>query len=192
MKQNKNNEHIEIWAELESIASKGYTNYILPDKNKRDKRKFMKIHITELDFIANKSGIDKKYINFFILLVNINVKHIEPDTNLIKLSVKEIAEKMGYSVVHTYNTLNILEKINLIGFYRVGRNKYVVINPKYFAKFYNIRFMYAVEYCFEERRRKTNIQEIIGKISILKDLKTDRENNKVKSEVKCFINNNIW
>lgn len=191
MKQNKNNEHIEIWAELESIASKGYTNYILPDKNKRDKRKFMKIHITELDFIANKSGIDKKYINFFILLVNINVKHIEPDTNLIKLSVKEIAEKMGYSVVHTYNTLNILEKINLIGFYRVGRNKYVVINPKYFAKFYNIRFMYAVEYCFEERRRKTNIQEIIGKISILKDLKTDRENNKVKSEVKCFINNNI-
>lgn len=191
MKQNKNNEHIEIWAELESIASKGYTNYILPDKNKRDKRKFMKIHITELDFIANKSGIDRKYINFFILLVNINVKHIEPDTNLIKLSVKEIAEKMGYSVVHTYNTLNILEKINLIGFYKVGRNKYVVINPKYYAKFYNIRFMYAVEYCFEERKRKTNIQEVIGKISILKELKTDRENSKVKGEVKGFINSNI-
>ena len=190
MKQISGLEHNEIWKELFSINSKGYSTIVLPEKKKKDKRKFMKIHITALDFLVNKLGVDRKYTNFFILLVNINVKHIEPDTNLLKLSIKEIAEKMGYSVVHTYNTLNMLERINLIGFYKVGRNKYVVINPKYFAKFYNIRFMYAVEYCFEERRR-INIQEVIGKISILKELKTDRENNKVKGEVKGFINSNI-
>jgi len=189
VKQNKN-EHIEIWEELESIASKGYTNFVLPDKAKKDKRKFMKIHTTSLDFLANQSGIDKKYINFFILLVNINVKYIEADTNLIKLSIKEIAEKMGYSLVYVYDTLNMLEKLNLIGFYRVGRSKYIVINPKYYAKFYNIRFMYSVEYCFEERKR-IDIQEVIGKISVLKELKTDKENNKVKGAVKGFINSNI-
>ena len=190
MKQNKNNEHIEIWAELSSINSKGYSAFVLPEKKKKDKRKFMKIHTTALDYLSNKSGVDKKYINFFILLVNINVKHIEPDTNLLKLSIKEIAEKMGYSLVYMYDTLNMLEKINLIGFYRVGRSKYVVINPKYYAKFYNIRFMYAVEYCFEERKR-IDIQEVIGKISVLKELKTDKENNRVKGEVKGFINSNI-
>ncbi len=187
MNQDKNNEHMEIWQELSSIASKGYTNIVLPDKEKKDKRKFLKIHITALDFIANNSGIDKKYINFFILLVNINAKYIEPDTNLLKLSIKEIAEKMGYSVVHTYNTLNVLEKLRLIAFYKVGRNKYVVINPKYYAKFYNIRYMYAVEYCFEQ---KADIQEIIGKISILKELKVDKKNDRVEPEVKGFINNN--
>ena len=90
MKQNKNNEHIEIWAELSSINSKGYSAFVLPEKKKKDKRKFMKIHTTALDFLANKSGVDKKYINFFILLVNINSKHIEADTNLLKMSIKEI------------------------------------------------------------------------------------------------------
>lgn len=190
MKQNKNNEHIEIWAELSSINSKGYSAFVLPEKKKKDKRKFMKIHTTALDFLANKSGVDKKYINFFILLVNINSKHIEADTNLLKLSIKEIADKMGYSVVHTYNTLNMLEKLNLIAFYKVGRNKYVVINPKYYAKFYNVNFMYAVEYSFEEKS-KIDIQEVVGRISILKELKVDKENTKAKGEVKGFINSNI-
>ena len=189
MKQNKNNEHIEIWAELSSINSKGYSTFVLPEKKKKDKRKFMKIHTTALDFLTNKSGVDRKYINFFILLVNINVKNIEADTNLLKLSIKEIADKMGYSVVHTYNTLNMLEKLNLIAFYKIGRNKYVVINPKYYAKFYDLNFMYAVEYCFEERKR-LDIQEVIGRISISKELKVDRENNRAKSEVKGFINSN--
>lgn len=189
MKQNKETEHIEIWAELSSIASKGYSTFVLPDKEKKDKRKFMKLHITALDFLVNKSGIDKKYINFFILLVNINSRHIEADTNLLKLSIKEIADKMGYSVVHTYNTLNMLEKLNLIAFYKVGRNKYVVINPKYYAKFYEIRYMYAVEYCFEEN--KIDIQELIGKLSILKELKVDKKNSRVEPEVKGFINSNI-
>ena len=186
MEQNKNN---EIWEELSSIASKGYSAFVLPDKEKKDKRKFMKIHITALDFLANKSSVEKKYINFFILLVNINSKYIEADTNLLKLSIKEIADKMGYSVVHIYNTLNMLEKLNLIAFYRVGKNKYVVINPKYYAKFYNIRFMYAVEYCFE--KNKIDIQEIIGKLSILKEIKVDKKNNSVEPEVKKFINSNI-
>ena len=48
MKQNKETEHIEIWAELSSIASKGYSTFVLPDKEKKDKRKFMKLHITAL------------------------------------------------------------------------------------------------------------------------------------------------
>ena len=181
--------HNKIWKEIFSINSKGYSTIVLPEKKKKDKRKFMKIHITALDFLVNKLGVDRKYTNFFILLVNINVKHIEPDTNLLKLSIKEIAEKMGYSVVHTYNTLNMLEKLNLIGFYKIGRNKYVVINPKYYSKFYDLNFMYAVEYCFEERKR-LDIQEVIGRISISKELKVDRENNRAKSEVKGFINNN--
>ena len=48
MEQNKNNEHNEIREELSSIASKGYSAFVLPDKEKKDKRKFMKIHITAL------------------------------------------------------------------------------------------------------------------------------------------------
>ena len=66
MKQNKELEHIEIWEELSSIASKGYSTVVVPDKDKKDKRKFMKIHTTALDCLVNKSGVDKKYINFFI------------------------------------------------------------------------------------------------------------------------------
>ena len=135
------------------------------------------------------SILDAFFSYFFILLVNINSRYIEADTSLLKLSIKEIADKMGYSVVHIYNTLNMLEKLNLIAFYRVGKNKYVVINPKYYAKFYNIRFMYAVEYCFE--KNKIDIQEIIGKLSILKELKVDKKNNSVEPEVKKFINSNI-
>ena len=189
MKQNKELEHIEIWEELSSIASKGYSTVVVPDKDKKDKRKFMKIHTTALDFLANKSGVDKKYINFFILLVNVNVKHIEPDTNLLKLPIKEIAEKMGYSLVYVYDTLNMLEKLNLIAFYKIGRNKYVVINPKYYSKFYEIRYMYAVEYCFEEN--KIDIQELIGRLSILKELKVNKKNSRVEPEVKGFINSNI-
>ena len=50
--------------------------------------------------------------------------------------------------------------------------------------------MYAVEYCFEERKR-IDIQEVIGKISILKELKVDKENTKAKGTVKGFINSNI-
>lgn len=97
---------------------------------------------------------------------------------------------MGYSLVYMYDTLNMLEKLNLIAFYKMGRNKYVVINPKYYAKFYNIRYMYAVEYFFEENR-KIDIQDLIGKISILKELKVDKKNSRVEPEVKGFINSNI-
>lgn len=57
MKQNKELEHIEIWKELSNIASKGYSTVVVPDKDKKDKRKFMKIHTTALDLLANKSGV---------------------------------------------------------------------------------------------------------------------------------------
>ena len=59
-----------------------------------------------------------------------------------------------------------------------------------YAKFYNVNFMYAVEYSFEEKS-KIDIQEVVGRISILKELKVDKENTKAKGEVKGFINSNI-
>ena len=52
-----------------------------------------------------------------------------------------------------------------------------------------VRYMYAVEYCFEEN--KIDIQELIGKLSILKELKVDKKNSRVEPEVKGFINSNI-
>lgn len=50
--------------------------------------------------------------------------------------------------------------------------------------------MYAVEYSFEEKN-KIDIQEVIGKLSILKELKVDKKNNRVKGEIKGFINSNF-
>ena len=49
--------------------------------------------------------------------------------------------------------------------------------------------MYAVEYCFEEN--KIDIQEVIGRLSILKELKVNKKNSRVEPEVKGFINSNI-
>ncbi|MBR0277022.1 MAG: hypothetical protein IJQ50_00995 [Clostridia bacterium] len=96
---------------------------------------------------------------------------------------------MGYSVVHTYNTLNILKKLNYIDFYKLGKNKYVVINPKYFAKFYNPRYMYAVEYSFENK--EVNLQDLIGHLSVLEEIKKEHPSKKVKVAVGQFVRDNF-
>ena len=75
----------------------------------------------------------------------------------------------------------MLEKLNLIAFYRVGKNKYVVINPKYYAKFYNIRFMYAVEYCFEKKPKNTQrFQNIIKNSGFVNQSDKIKENGITK------------
>lgn len=182
-------EYPSIREELSSIENKGYSTFIIPNRTKRDKRQFVKIHIKAFNNLVFNTEVDRKYINFFILLVGVNCNYIEADTNVIRLSIKEIADNMGYSVVHTYNTLNILKKLNYINFYKLGKNKYVVINPKYFAKFYNPRYMYAVEYSFENK--EVNLQNLIGHLSVLEEIKKEHPSKKVKVAVGQFVRDNF-
>lgn len=174
-----------IKEEIKSISSKGINTVIIENRNNKDRRRFVKIYYKKLDSLIYNTTIDRKYINFFILLVNLNANYIEPDTNLIKLQIKEIAENMKYSIEHTYRLLNILKRLNLIDFYKVGTIKYVVINPKYFAKFYDIRYMYSVEYAFENE--KVSVSDLIGQISICKDFKLDKKNKQVELEVNQYM-----
>lgn len=174
-----------IREEIKSISSKGINTVIIENKNNKDRRRFVKIYYKKLDSLIYNTTIDRKYINFFILLVNLNANYIEPDTNLIKLQIKQIAENMRYSIEHTYKLLNILKRLNLIDFYKVGTIKYVVINPKYFAKFYDIRYMYSVEYAFENE--KVSVSDLIGQISICKDFKLDKKNKQVELEVNQYM-----
>ena len=174
-----------IREEIKSISSKGINTVIIENRNNKDRRRFVKIYYKKLDSLIYNTTIDRKYINFFILLVNLNANYIEPDTNLIKLQIKEIAENMRYSIEHTYRLLNILKRLNLIDFYKVGTIKYVVINPKYFAKFYDIRYMYSVEYAFENE--KVSVSDLIGQISICKDFKLDKKNKQVELEVNQYM-----
>jgi len=174
-----------IREEIKSISSKGINTVIIENRNNKDRRRFVKIYYKKLDSLIYNTTIDRKYINFFILLVNLNANYIEPDTNLIKLQIKQIAENMKYSTEHTYRLLNILKRLNLIDFYKVGTIKYVVINPKYFAKFYDIRYMYSVEYAFENE--KVSVSDLIGQISICKDFKLDKKNKQVELEVNQYM-----
>ncbi len=174
-----------IREEIKSISSKGINTIIIENRNNKDRRRFVKIYYKKLDSLIYNTTIDRKYINFFILLVNLNANYIEPDTNLIKLQIKQIAENMRYSTEHTYRLLNILKRLNLIDFYKVGTIKYVVINPKYFAKFYDIRYMYSVEYAFENE--KVSVSDLIGQISICKDFKLDKKNKQVELEVNQYM-----
>lgn len=179
-----------IREEIESLAKKDIPIIYIKDKTNKDKRRFIKIYYRQLNFMIYESTIDKKYINFFILLVNLNAKFIEADTNLIKLQIKQISENMGYSIEHTYKTLKVLKKLNLIDFYVLGKSKYVVINPKYYAKFYNIRYMYSLEYAFESD--KISVSDLIGQITICKDIKLDKKNKEVEIEVKQYMNSNFY
>ena len=56
----------------------------------------------------------------------------------------------------------------------MGKSNYIIINPKYYAKFYDIRYMYSVEYAFENK--KIDMQDLIGKISIFKDIELQATN----------------
>lgn len=174
-----------IREEIKSISSKGINTVIIENRSNKDRRRFVKIYYKKLDSLIYNTTIDRKYINFFILLVNLNANYIEPDTNLIKLQIKEIAENMKYSTEHTYRLLGKLKKLNLIDYHKVGTIKYIVINPKYFAKFYDIRYMYSVEYAFENE--KVSVSDLIGQISICKDFKSDKKNKQVELEVNQYM-----
>ena len=187
---NAETDYISIREEIQNLAKKGLSTVYIEDKTKKDKRRFIKIYYRQLDNLIYNSTIDRKYINFFILLVNLNAKFIEPDTNLIKLQIKQIAENMGYSTEHTYKSLKILKTLNLIDFYVVGRSKYVVINPKFYAKFYDIRYMYSVEYAFEND--KISVSNLIGQISICKEIKLDKKNKEVEVAVKQYIKDHFY
>lgn len=187
---NAETDYISIREEIQNLAKKGLSTVYIEDKTKKDKRRFVKIYYRQLDNLIYNSTIDRKYINFFILLVNLNAKFIEPDTNLIKLQIKQIAENMGYSAEHTYKSLKVLKTLNLIDFYVVGKSKYVVINPKYYAKFYDIRYMYSVEYAFEND--KISVSNLIGQISICKEIKLDKKNKEVEVAVKQYIKDNFY
>lgn len=49
--------------------------------------------------------------------------------------------------------------------------------------------MYAVEYAFENK--EVDLQELIGKLTIIKELKKDKKNSGVEREVKQYVNNNF-
>lgn len=187
--ETKKSVYKNIGKEISTITEKGYNLFVEPVRMKKDKRKFIKIHIKALNELIYKADIDRKYINFFILLININCNFVEADTNLIRLSIKEIATNMGYTTVYTYNSLNVLKKHNLIDFFKMGKNNYVIINPKYFAKFYNNNYMYVIEYAFE--KRDIDLQTLIGDLTIKKEVKNEYSNERLKSILKKYAEDNL-
>ena len=178
----------ELSEEITGILEKGYNTVIVSDKDQRDKRRFTKIMDINLNKLIFESGIEKKYIHFFILLVNINTIYIEPDINIINLQTKEIAKNMGYSTVYLYNCCKILKENNIIDYYQVGNNKYIVINPCYYARFFNIRYMYLLENAFN--KETISICDTIDRIKIIKTTLANRKNIMIDQQIKKYMADN--
>ena len=87
----------ELKEEIKSINDKGFNTVLIRDKDQRDKRRFTKIFDIKLNELIYHTDLQKKYIDFFILLVNLNTKYIEYDLNMINLPIKEIAKNMQFS-----------------------------------------------------------------------------------------------
>ena len=132
----------ELKEEIKSINDKGFNTVLIRDNDQKDKRRFTKIFDIKLNDLIFHTDLKKKYIDFFILLVNFNSKYIEYDLNMINLSIKEISKNMQYSTVHIYNNLKVLKEHKLIDYYKKGNNNFIVINPSYYARFLDIRYMY--------------------------------------------------
>ncbi len=181
----------ELKEEIKSINDKGFNTVLIRDKDQRDKRRFTKIFDKKLNDLIFKAGIERKYINFFILLVNVNSKYIEPDLNMINLPIKQIAENLKCSTVHLYNNLKVLKKYNLIDYYRKGNNNFVVINPCYYARFYDIRYMYFLDNTFNNNELKTtDITSVIDRITIIRNTKNDKKNKYIDSQIQSYIKEN--
>lgn len=178
----------ELKEEIKSILDKGYNTVLIKDKDQRDKRRFTKLFDIKLNELVFKSDIERKYLNFFILLVNINTRYIEYDLNMINLPIKKIAENLNCSTVHLYNNLKVLKSYNLIDYYQKGKNNFVVINPCYYARFYDIRYMYFLENAFDND--KVNITEIIDRIRVLKTTQNDRKNKYIDKQINNYIKEN--
>ncbi len=170
----------ELKQEIDSITDKGYNTILIKDKDQRDKRRFTKIFDKKLNELIRTETIERKYINFFILLVNVNSAYIEPDLNMINLPIKEVAKNLDCSVVYMYNCLKILKEHRLIDYYKNGRNNHIVINPSYYARFYNITYMYVVENAF--KNEKADITDILNKIAVMRTYRQDRKNKHIDSK----------
>ena len=175
--------------EIESITDKGYNTVLIKDRDQTDRRRFTKIFDIKLNELIFNTDLERKYINFFILLVNINSRYIEPDLNLINLTVKEIADNLEFTTVYIYNCLKVLKEHNIIDYYKQGKSNFVVINPIYYARFYDIRYMYLVENTF--KRKNVSITEIIDRIRILKNTKNNRKNKYINEQIKSYLKNQI-
>ncbi len=175
--------------EIESITDKGYNTVLIKDRDQTDRRRFTKIFDIKLNELIFNTDLERKYINFFILLVNINSRYIEPDLNLINLTVKEIADNLEFTTVYIYNCLKVLKEHNIIDYYKKGKSNFVVINPVYYARFYDIRYMYLVENTF--KRKNVSITEIIDRIRILKNTKNNRKNKYINEQIKSYLTNQI-
>lgn len=175
--------------EIESITDKGYNTVLIKDRDQTDRRRFTKIFDIKLNELIFNTDLERKYINFFILLVNINSRYIEPDLNLINLTVKEIADNLEFTTVYVYNCLKVLKEHSIIDYYKKGKSNFVVINPIYYARFYDIRYMYLVENTF--KRKNVSITEIIDRIRILKNTKNNRKNKYINEQIKSYLTNQI-
>ena len=175
--------------EIESITDKGYNTVLIKDRDQTDRRRFTKIFDIKLNELIFNTDLERKYINFFILLVNINSRYIEPDLNLINLTTKEIADNLEFTTVYVYNCLKVLKEHDIIDYYKKGKSNFVVINPIYYAKFYDIRYMYLVENTF--KRKNVSITEIIDRIRILKNTKNNRKNKYINEQIKSYLTNQI-
>ena len=175
--------------EIESITDKGYNTILIKDRDQIDRRRFTKIFDIKLNELIFKTDLERKYINFFILLVNINSKYIEPDLNLINLTIKEIADNLEYTTVYIYQCLKVLKENNIIDYYTKGKSNFVVINPIYYSRFYDIRYMYLMENAF--RRKNVPITEIVDRIRILKNTKNNKKNRYIDDQVKIYLINQI-
>ncbi len=175
----------ELKEEIKSINDKGYNTVLVKDKDQRDKRRFTKIFDIKLNDLIYNGGIERKYINFFILLVNLNSAYIEPDLNLIHLPIKEIAKNLDYSTVHLYNCLKVLKENNLIDYYKSGRSNYIVINPCYYARFYNVNFMYMLDKCFN--KNKADITTVLNQIMIDRIENQDRKNKYIDRKADSLL-----
>ena len=175
--------------EIQSITDKGYNTVLIKDRDQTDRRRFTKIFDIKLNELIFNTDLERKYINFFILLVNINSRYIEPDLNLINLTTKEIADNLEFTTVYVYNCLKVLKEHDIIDYYKKGKSNFVVINPIYYARFYDIRYMYLVENTF--KRKNVSITEIIDRIRILKNTKNNRKNKYINEQIKSYLTNQI-
>ncbi|MBO4950047.1 MAG: hypothetical protein J6E38_03410 [Clostridia bacterium] len=175
--------------EIESITDKGYNTVLIKDRDQTDRRRFTKIFDIKLNELIFNTDLERKYINFFILLVNINSRYIEPDLNIINLTTKEIADNLEFTTVYVYNCLKVLKEHDIIDYYKKGKSNFVVINPIYYARFYDIRYMYLVENTF--KRKNVSITEIIDRIRILKNTKNNRKNKYINEQIKSYLTNQI-
>lgn len=178
----------ELKEEIKSINDKGFNTVLIRDKDQRDKRRFTKIFDIKLNELIYHTDLQKKYIDFFILLVNLNTKYIEYDLNMINLPIKEIAKNMQFSKVHIYNNLKVLKEHNLIDYYKKGNSNMVVINPCYYARFLDIRYMYFLENAF--LNDKLNVSNVIDRIIVIKSSKNDRKNKYIDNQIKDYIRAN--